>query len=78
MTFVMYHNGIFYMRDKLFGKSFSLLSDMIIEYCNLSLHPYLPHIGEVCLGKYPGIYCLFYLFVYLIQLFWSNFRRYVV
>ncbi|XP_025425814.1 uncharacterized protein LOC112694531 isoform X1 [Sipha flava] len=53
MKFVMYHEGIFYMRDKLFGKSFSLLSSMIKEYCSLSLNPYLPHNGEVCLGQFP-------------------------
>ncbi|XP_022174799.1 uncharacterized protein LOC111036859 [Myzus persicae] len=53
MKFVVYHDGVFYMRDKLFGKSFSLLSDMIQEYCSLSLNPYLPHIDEVCLGQFP-------------------------
>lgn len=57
MKFVMYHGGIFYMRDKSFGKSFSLLSSMINEYCGLNLHPYLPHNDEVCLGKFPGNYC---------------------
>lgn len=56
MKFVMYYDGIFYMRDKLFGKSFSLLTSMIKEYCSLSLNPYLPHNGEVCLGQFPGIY----------------------
>lgn len=56
MKFVVYHDGVFYMRDKFFGKSFSLLSDMIKEYCSLSLNPYLPHIDEVCLGQFPGIY----------------------
>lgn len=55
MTFVMYHEGVFYMRDKTFGKSFSLLSSMIQEYCSLSLNPYLPHTDEVCLGQFPGI-----------------------
>lgn len=55
MTFVMYHEGVFYMRDKTFGKSFSLLSNMIKEYCSLSLNPYLPHTDEVCLGQFPGI-----------------------
>lgn len=65
MTFVMYHDGIFYMRDKLFGKSFLLLSNMINEYCNLSLQPYLPHNGEVCLGKFPGFFL--YAFMYLIK-----------
>lgn len=58
MKFVVYHDGVFYMRDKLFGKSFSLLSDMIKEYCSLNLNPYLPHIDEVCLGQFPGIYYL--------------------
>ncbi|KAF0751710.1 Uncharacterized protein FWK35_00019435 [Aphis craccivora] len=53
MTFVLYHDGVFYMRDKLFGKSFSVLSDMIREYCGLNLSPYLPHINEVCLGLFP-------------------------
>ncbi|XP_016658697.1 uncharacterized protein LOC100167275 isoform X2 [Acyrthosiphon pisum] len=53
MKFVVYHDGVFYMRDKCFGKSFSLLSDMIKEYCSLSLNPYLPHIDEVCLGQFP-------------------------
>lgn len=56
MTFVMYYNGIFYMRDKSFGKSFSLMCSMIKEYCDLNLHPYLPHNEEVCLGKFPGIF----------------------
>lgn len=56
MKFVMYHEGIFYMRDKAFGKSFSLLSSMIKEYCSLSLNPYLPHCNEICLGQFPGIY----------------------
>lgn len=56
MKFVMYHEGIFYIRDKLFGKSFPLLSSMIQEYCSLSLNPYLPRNGEVCLGQFPGIY----------------------
>lgn len=55
MTFVTYHEGVFYMRDKTFGKSFSLLSNMIKEYCSLSLNPYLPHHDEVCLGQFPGI-----------------------
>ncbi|XP_060876252.1 uncharacterized protein LOC132949399 isoform X3 [Metopolophium dirhodum] len=53
MKFVVFHDGVFYMRDKFFGKSFSLLSDMIKEYCSLSLNPYLPHIDEVCLGQFP-------------------------
>lgn len=56
MTFVVHYDGVFYMRDKLFGKSFSVLSDMIREYCGLNLSPYLPHINEVCLGLFPGIY----------------------
>lgn len=55
MKFVVYHDGVFYMRDKFFGKSFSLLSDMIKEYCSLNLNPYMPHIDEVCLGQFPGI-----------------------
>lgn len=58
MKFVMYHSGVYYMRDKLFGKSFSLLSSMIKEYSGLNLHPYLPQIDEVCLGQFPGIYHL--------------------
>ncbi|XP_060847831.1 uncharacterized protein LOC132927329 [Rhopalosiphum padi] len=53
MKFVVYHDGVFYMRDKLFGKSFSILSDMIKEYSGLNLNPYLPHIDEVCLGQFP-------------------------
>lgn len=53
MTFVVHYDGVFYMRDKLFGKSFSVLSDMIREYCGLNLSPYLPHINEVCLGLFP-------------------------
>ncbi|XP_022170007.1 uncharacterized protein LOC111033534 [Myzus persicae] len=53
MKFVLYLDGVFYMRDKLFGKSFSLLSDMIKEYCSLNLNPYLPHVDEVCLGQFP-------------------------
>ncbi|VVC34737.1 Tudor domain,RNA recognition motif domain [Cinara cedri] len=53
MKFVMYHEGIFYMRDKLFGKYFSLLSKMIKEYCGVNLHSYLPHNDEVCLGQFP-------------------------
>ncbi|CAI6361930.1 unnamed protein product [Macrosiphum euphorbiae] len=53
MKFVVFHDGVFYMRDKCFGKSFSLLSDMIKEYCSLSLNPYLPHTDEVCLGQFP-------------------------
>lgn len=57
MKFVMYYNGVYYMRDKTFGKSFVLLSSMIKEYCGLNLHPYLPYSGEVCLGLFPGIYC---------------------
>lgn len=56
MKFVVYHEGIFYMRDKLFGRPFSLLNSMIKEYCGLNLHSYLPHIGEVCLGQFPGFY----------------------
>ena len=66
MKFVVYHDGVFYMRDKLFGKSFSLLSDMIQEYCSLSLNPYLPHIDEVCLGQFPGIYYLSLLTVFIV------------
>jgi len=58
LKFVVYHDGVFYMRDKLFGKSFLLLSSMIKEYCGLNLNPYLPHIDEVCLGQFPGIYYL--------------------
>ncbi|XP_025208243.1 uncharacterized protein LOC112603736 [Melanaphis sacchari] len=53
LKFVMYHDGVFYMRDKLFGKSFSVLSYMIREYCSLNMSPYLPHINEVCLGHFP-------------------------
>lgn len=57
MKFVMFYDGIFYMRDKNFGKSFSLLSDMIQEYCGIKLLPYLPHNNdELCLGQFPGIY----------------------
>lgn len=56
MKFVLYHEGVFYMRDKLFGRPFSVLNSMIKEYCGLSLHSYLPHIGEVCLGQFPGFY----------------------
>lgn len=79
MKFVMYHNGIFYMRDKSFGKSFSLLSDMIKEFCSVSLHSYLPHSEEVCLGKYPGIYYFCILFIYLINIYLLiDFRWYVV
>lgn len=54
MKFVMYHDGIFYMRDKAFGKSFTLLSNMIEEYCSIYPHSYLPHNDEICLGKFPG------------------------
>lgn len=58
MTFVLFHKGIFYFRDNSFGKSFSLLCDMINEYCGVKLYPYLPHNEEVCLGKLSGInYC---------------------
>lgn len=56
MTFVMFHKGIFYFRDNSFGKSFSLLCDMISEYCGVKLYSYLPHNEEVCLGKFSGIY----------------------
>jgi len=62
----MFHDGVFYMRDKLFGKSFLILSNMIKEYCSLSLHPYLPHIEEVCLGQYPGIFYYIIIVLYLI------------
>lgn len=56
MKFVMYHNGVFYMRDKAFGKSFIQLSDMIQEFSAMYLHPYLPHQNdELCLGLFPGI-----------------------
>lgn len=55
MTFVMFYDNVFYMRDKSFGKSFSLLSNMIREYCSLNLNPYLPHNEEVCLGRFSGI-----------------------
>lgn len=54
MRFVMHQDGVFYMRDKVFGKSFTLLSNMIKEYCSINAHPYLPHNDEVCLGKFPG------------------------
>lgn len=55
MTFVMYYEGIFYMRDKNFGKSFSRLCNLIKEYCFQSYEAYLPHtIGEVCLGQFKG------------------------
>lgn len=54
MTFVMYDDGTFYMRDQSFDKHFILMSKMIKEYCSVSLHPYLPHIDEVCLGKFSG------------------------
>lgn len=65
MKFVVYHDGVFYMRDKFFGKSFSLLSDMIKEYCSLNLNPYMPHIDEVCLGQFPGIdYNIIYNIIY--------------
>lgn len=78
MTFTMYHDGIFYLRDKLFGKSFSLLSDMIKEYCSLNFHPYCPHNEEVCLGKYPGItifvyiLCLFFLLCHSLPIIWGQ------
>lgn len=80
MTFVMYNDGIFYMRDKLFGKSFLLLSNMINEYCSVSLQSYLPHNGEVCLGKFPGIYLFIFFFVCLYVFNKKNqiFRWYVV
>lgn len=78
MTFVTHHDNVFYMRDKSFGKSFSLLSTMIKEYCALSLNPYLPHNEEVCLGKFTGK-CFYSCFLEIhkkINLF--NFRWYVV
>lgn len=56
LKFVVYDDGVFYMRDKLFGKAFLQMSSMIQEYCSLTLHPYVPHTDEVCLGKFPGIY----------------------
>lgn len=56
MKFVVFYDGIFYMRDKNFKKSFNLLTNMINEYCSIKLLPYLPHIDELCLGQFPGIY----------------------
>lgn len=56
MKFVTFYDGYFYMRDKNFGKSFKLLSDMIQDYTSLKLQPYLPHNNELCLGLFPGIY----------------------
>ncbi|XP_050542444.1 uncharacterized protein LOC126906154 isoform X2 [Daktulosphaira vitifoliae] len=53
LTFVLYHEGIFYMRDKHFGNSFLTMNNMIKEYCSLNLCPYLPHDNEVCLGQFP-------------------------
>ncbi|XP_050425594.1 uncharacterized protein LOC126836355 isoform X2 [Adelges cooleyi] len=53
LTFVLFHDGVFYMRDRMFGKSFSTLSNMIKEYCSLNSSPYFPRIDEVCLGQFP-------------------------
>lgn len=73
MKFVMYHSGVYYMRDKSFGKSFSLLSSMIKEYSGLNLHPYLPHINEICLGQFPGI-CHLVHFFFMIKMHIHQFK----
>lgn len=82
MTFVMYHENVFYMRDQKFGKSFILLSDMIKEYCCIDLHPYVPHKDEICLGLFPGIFLNAYqvivIFIKRKNIYLINFRWYVV